>query len=135
MPAVLYAKERNFMKGLLVLTALFALTASAADITGNWKATADMGGQALERTFTFKQDGAKLTGETTSSMMGKSTITEGKVDGDAVTFTITGNMQGQDMKMTYKGKIVSPTEIKLDVDTGGMGGGGGQSIQWDAKKQ
>lgn len=121
------------MKWLLVWMAAFALTASAADITGNWKGTADLGGQALERTFTFKQDGAKLTGETTSQMMGKSTITDGKVDGDTVTFTITGNMQGQDMKMTYKGKIVSATEIKFDVDTGA--GGGGQSIQWDAKKQ
>ena len=121
------------MKRLLVLMALFALAASAADITGTWKATLDMGGQPMERTFVFKQDGAKLTGETTSSMMGKSTIADGKVEGDTVTFSITGNMQGQDMKMTYKGKIVSATEIKFDVD-GGMGGGS-QAIQWDAKKQ
>jgi hypothetical protein len=117
-------------KGYLILMAVFALTASAADITGNWKATLDMGGQAMERTFTFKQDGAKLTGETTSSMLGKSTITDGKVDGDTVTFSITGNMQGQDVKMTYTGKIVSATEIKFDV-----GGTIGQNIQWDAKKQ
>jgi hypothetical protein len=121
------------MKRLLVLMALFALAASAADITGTWKATLDMGGQPMERTFVFKQDGAKLTGETTSSMMGKSTIADGKVEGDAVTFSITGNMQGQDMKLTYKGKIVSATEIKFDVDGGT--GGGGQAIQWDAKKQ
>jgi uncharacterized protein YxeA len=121
------------MKWLLVLMAVFALTASAADITGNWKASMDMGGQAMERTFVFKQDGAKLTGETTSSMMGKSTITDGKVEGDTVTFTITGNMQGQgEMKLTYKGKIVSATEIKFDVDNPA---GGGQAIQWDAKKQ
>jgi hypothetical protein len=123
------------MKWLFVLMAVFALTASAADITGNWKATLDMGGgQPMERTFVFKQDGAKLTGETTSSMIGKSTITDGKVEGDTVTFTITGNMQGQEMKLTYKGKIVSATEIKFDVE-GAMGGGGGQAIQWDAKKQ
>ncbi|HUP04546.1 MAG TPA: hypothetical protein VMU19_11190 [Bryobacteraceae bacterium] len=124
------------MKWLLTLMAVFTLTASAADITGTWKATADMGGNSMERTFVFKQDGAKLTGETTSSVMGKSTITDGTVQGDAVTFSITGNMQGQDMKLTYKGKIVSATEIKFDVDTGAGGGGfGGQAIQWDAKKQ
>lgn len=120
-------------KRLLVLMAVFAFTASAADITGNWKATLDMGGQSMERTFVFKQDGAKLTGETTSSMMGKSTITDGKVDGDTVTFTITANPGGQgDMKLTYKGKIVSATEIKFAVE-GGMAGG--QAIEWDAKKQ
>ena len=50
-------------KRLLVLMAVLAFTASAADITGNWKATLDMGGQSMERTFVFKQDGAKLTGE------------------------------------------------------------------------
>ena len=124
------------MKWLLVLMASLALTASAADITGNWKASLDMNGQAIERTFTFKQDGAKLTGDTTSSMMGKSAITDGKVDGDTVTFTISGSMQGQDMKMTFKGKIVSATEVKFTVDTGAGGGGfGGQAIEWDAKKQ
>ena len=120
-------------KRLLVLMAVLAFTASAADLTGNWKATLDMGGQSRERTFVFKQDGAKLTGETTSSMMGKSTITDGKVDGDTVTFTITANPGGQgDMKLTYKGKIVSATEIKFAVE-GGMAGG--QAIEWDAKKQ
>ena len=123
------------MKWVLVLLAVFALTASAADVTGNWKASLDMGGQAMERTFTFKQDGAKLTGETTSSMLGKSVITDGKVEGDTVTFTITANQQGQDMKLTYKGKIISATEIKFAVEGGTAAGGGGQAIEWDAKKQ
>ena len=82
----------------------------------------------------FKQDGAKLTGETTSSMLGKSTITDGKVEGETVTFTITASQQGQEMKLTYKGKIISATEIKFAVEGGGMGGGG-QAIEWDAKKQ
>ena len=120
------------MKWLLILMAVFAITASAADISGNWKATADMGNGPMERTFTFKQDGTKLTGETTSSMMGKSTITDGKVEGDAVTFTITANMQGQEMKLNYKGKIVSPDNIKFSVES--PMGGGGQTITWDAKK-
>ncbi len=59
------------MKRVLVLMALSVLCAMAADISGNWKATADFNGQSMERTFTFKVDGTKLTGETVSSMMGK----------------------------------------------------------------
>ena len=82
-----------------------ALTASAADISGNWKATADFGGQTIERTFVFKVEGTKLTGETTSSMMGKSTITDGKVEGDNVTFNITVKFQDNETKLTYKGKV------------------------------
>ncbi len=123
------------MKKLLILLAVFAMAASAADITGNWKATADMNGQALERTFTFKQDGAKLTGETNSQMMGKSPITDGKVEGDSVTFTINIDFQGNQMKMNYVGKIVSPTQIKFTVEMPGGAPGGASSIQWDAKKQ
>jgi opacity protein-like surface antigen len=123
------------MKKLLILLAVFAMAASAADITGNWKATADMNGQALERTFTFKQDGAKLTGETNSQMMGKSAIADGKVEGDAVTFTVNVDFQGNQMKMNYKGQIVSPTQIKFTVEMPGGGAGGASSIQWDARKQ
>ncbi len=115
---------------LVVLLALFATTAWAADITGTWKATADMGQGPMERTFVFKQEGAKLTGETTSSMMGKSPITDGKVEGDSVTFTITVNFGGEDMKMNYKGKI-NGNEIKFTVDTPM---GGGQALEWNAKK-
>ncbi len=123
------------MKAFLILLAAFAMAASAADITGNWKATADMNGQALERTFTFKQDGAKLTGETNSQMMGKSAIADGKVEGDAVTFTVNIDFQGNQMKMNYKGKIVSPTEIKFTVEIPNGGFGGASSIEWTAKKQ
>src|SRR5690349_17855797 len=119
------------MKWLAVILAMFAFTASAADISGNWKATADFGGQAIERTFVFKHEGTKLTGETTSQMMGKSTITDGKVEGDTVTFTITGNVQGNEMKLSYKGKVAADgKQITFTVD----GAGGGNTITWDAKK-
>jgi hypothetical protein len=117
------------MKRLLILTAVFALSAFAADISGNWKASAEGPNGSMERTFTFKQEGAKLTGETVSSFAGKSTITNGKVEGDTVTFNIKINLQGNEMDLTYKGKIVSPSEIKFTVE-----GAGGNTIEWDAKK-
>ncbi len=118
------------MKWLLVLIAAFAFTASAADISGNWKATADFNGQAMERTFTFKVEGTKVTGETTSSMMGKSAITNGKIEGDNVTFNIKVKFQDNESDLTYKGKVNGAgTEIKFTVD-----GVGGQTIEWVAKK-
>ena len=118
------------MKRLLVLTALFALMASAADISGNWKGTADFQGQAIERTFVFKVDGSKLTGETTSQLLGKSTIEDGKIDGDNISFTITADIQGNTLKMTYKGKVSGDT-IKLTAD---LGAELGQSIEWTLKR-
>jgi hypothetical protein len=121
------------MKWILALMAVFALTASAADISGNWKATAEGPNGAMERTFTFKVDGNKVTGETTSTMMGKSQITDGKIEGDTVTFTITGKFGDQEVKLNYKGKIAG-NEIAFTSEMAG-GGGGGAPIQWKAKKQ
>ena len=124
----------RFMKRQLVLvsilTVILAAAASAADISGNWKGTADFNGQAIERTFVFKVDGTKLTGETNSELLGKSTIEEGKIDGDNITFTITANFQGNAMKMNYKGKVTGST-IKLSVDLGADIGG---TIEWTLKK-
>jgi hypothetical protein len=117
------------MRKILVMAlALFVSVAFGADISGNWKGTADFGGNALERTFMFKVDGKKLTGETTSQMMGKSVINDGVIDGDNISFTITGNLQGNEMKLTYKGKVQG-NEIKLSSDANG------NAIEWVLKKQ
>jgi hypothetical protein len=120
------------MKCLSILLAAFAIIAFAADISGNWKATAEGPNGAMERTFTFKVDGNKVTGESTSSMMGKSAISEGKIEGDTVTFVLTGKFGDQEVKLNYKGKV-SGNEIKFTSEM--AGGGGGQAIQWTAKKQ
>jgi len=120
------------MKWLLAAFAAFAITASAADISGNWKATAEGPNGAMERTFTFKVEGNKVTGESTSSMMGKSPISDGKIEGDSVTFVLTGKFGDQEVKLNYKGKI-SGNEIKFTSEM--AGGGGGQPIEWTAKKQ
>jgi hypothetical protein len=117
------------MKWLLCLTAVFAFTASAADISGNWKGTAETPNGTVERTFAFKVDGHKLTGETTSSMFGKSTIEDGKVDGDDVSFILTVNVQGSDAKVSYKGKVQGDT-IKFTVELQALG----QTVEMTAKR-
>jgi hypothetical protein len=117
------------MKRLLALITLFAIPALAADVTGSWKATAEGPNGTMERTFVFKVDGSKLTGETMSSMFGKSTITDGKIDGDNVSFAITVKLQDNEMKLNYKGKVTGK-EIKFTVENPM----GGQTLEWLAKK-
>jgi len=119
------------MKRVLILMAVFALAAAAADIAGTWNATAEGPNGNMERTFVFKVDGNKLTGETTSAMLGKSTITDGKVDGDNLSFTITADLQGTELKLNYKGKV-SGADLHLTSER--AGDGGGQSIEWTGKK-
>jgi hypothetical protein len=117
------------MKRLLILLAALAVTAFAADISGTWKGTAEGPNGTIERTFVFKVNGSTLTGETTSSMMGKSTINDGKVEGDNLSFNITANFQGNEVKLSYKGKV-SGTEMTLTVEFPG----GDRTITYKAKK-
>ena len=119
------------MKRLLMSIIAFTVAALAADINGNWKASAEGPNGSMERTFVFKADGSKLTGETTSSMLGKSTITDGKIDGDSLSFTITAKLQDNEVKISYKGKV-SGDELHLTSEIAGAGGG--QAFEWHGKR-
>ena len=61
-------------------------------------------------------DGAAVTGKVTSPR-GDSDITEGKIDGDTITFTQTVSFNGNDFKMTYSGKADGDT-IKFTRQAG-----------------
>lgn len=117
------------MKRFAALALLLAASLFAADISGKWKGTAEGPNGTIERTFTFNVDGNKLTGETESQMLGKATINEGKIEGDAISFSINANFQGNEMKLEYKGKI-SGDEIKLTVEFPG----GGQTAEYTLKR-
>ena|SRR5579871_4684532 len=112
------------------LTALMALTALAADVTGKWTAQVPgRGGQTREATFNLKADGNTLTG-TVSGPRGDAEIAEGKIDGDQISFTQTMSFNGNDLKFIYKG-TVSGDEIKF---TRTRDGGEGQPQQFTAKR-
>jgi len=121
---------KRFIVLASILTGIFAAVSMAADISGTWKGTADFQGQPISRTFVFKVDGNTLTGETTSELLGKSAIENGKIDGDNISFTITASFQGNELKMTYKGKSSGDT-IKLTAD---LGADMGQTIEWTLKR-
>ncbi len=116
------------MKWLLILIALFAVTAFAADVNGSWKASMETPNGNFEQTFTFKADGDKLTGKV-STQMGDSDISNGKIDGDNVSFDVVRNFQGNEFKMSYKGKVTG-NEMKLTFSFPGRDG----AIEMTAKK-
>jgi opacity protein-like surface antigen len=88
------------------------VVAQAADVTGKWTAQVPgRGGQTREQTFNLKADGEKLTG-TVSGMQGDTEISDGKVKGDDVSFSVKMSFQGNDIKMNYKGKLAGD-EIKF----------------------
>jgi len=94
------------MKWLLFLMVTLTISAMAADVSGNWKATAEGPNGPLERTFVFK------------------------VDGDNLSFTITAKFQDMEIKLTYKGKVgAGGNEITLTSE-----GIGGAALEWHAKR-
>ena len=109
----------------VVVLSFMLATAWGADITGKWKGEMDMMGQAMELGFNFKADGSALTGTSLGPQGQEYPISDGKIDGDDISFVVqvTGQME---MKINYKGKVVGE-EIKLtmEMDMGGMGGGPG----------
>jgi hypothetical protein len=94
--------------------AIAAITAAAwaADVSGKWVAQVPgPNGQSRETTFNFKVDGTTLTG-TVSGRQGDNPISDGKVSGDDLSFTVAVSFNGNDVKLMYKGKV-SGDEIKF----------------------
>jgi hypothetical protein len=114
---------------LLLLSLALSLASFAAGIDGKWKASAETQNGTVERTFSFKADGTKLTGETVSSMMGKSEIADGKVDGENFSFNITINFQGNEMKVAYKGKVAGDAITMTSTF-----GDSGMAFEWKGKR-
>jgi hypothetical protein len=111
-----YAMRKLFSLCLAaVLTvALAPLHALAAtDVTGTWTGSVQMGdaggGGAMQLTFTFKQDGSALTGNVNGGQGDPLAISNGKVDGDKISFTIDFN----GTTITHEG-TVSGDQITLN---------------------
>jgi hypothetical protein len=114
------------------LLGLFAITAYAADITGKWTAEVPgRSGNMQTNTIVLKQEGTKLTGTLDGGRGGPVEIANGKVEGDAVSFTVVRNFNGNEIKQNFKGTI-SGSEIKFTRTM--EGGQGGQPIEFTAKK-
>jgi hypothetical protein len=100
---------------LAVLIVVGLVCVYAADITGKWTAAFDSQVGPQKYTFEFKADGAKLTGTAISEIGGnvaKTPITEGTINGDAITFVENLDYQGMQLKIAYKGTVAGDV-IKL----------------------
>jgi len=116
---------------LIVFTLISALcaVALAADVTGKWTAQVPgRDGQTREQVFTFKVDGEKLTGTVPAGQGQEVAIANGKVSGDTLSFTVTREMGGNSVKLTYTGTLAGDV-IKFKRE-----GGQGQAREFTAKR-
>lgn len=108
------------MKASLLLL-LAALPALAADLTGKWKAAFDTQIGKQSYVYELKSDGEKVTGKATGDINGENgrttEIKDGKLVGDIVTFVEPFEFQGNDISISYTGKLAGD-EIKFTRKVG-----------------
>jgi hypothetical protein len=102
---------------LLIIALLLASSAFAADVDGRWTGSLSTPLGDVAAAFTFKSDGATLTGTAEGDGV-PFKIAQGKVDGDNITFTVTFDYAGRTIVFKYKG-VVTKDEIKFKVDAMG----------------
>src|SRR5215510_8711624 len=105
---------------ILILTALtlaLLTIALAADISGKWKAEFDSQIGHQSYTYDLKVAGDKITGQAISDQRGAVEIKEGKISGDNVSFVEPANIQGNEVRIEYSGKV-NGDEMKLTRKVG-----------------
>jgi hypothetical protein len=105
--------------GILALWSLATLAAGAPDISGTWTASFDTQVGKQEYTYTFVAKGAQLTGRAKSAN-GDTPITEGKIEGNKVSFVENLTYQGMPLRIAYTGTIASADQIDFTRDVGGV---------------
>ena len=106
---------RYKISALVCVMFTLALTALAADIAGKWKAEFDTQVGVQKYTFEFKVEGEKLTGKAFFERMnqkGEAELLEGKVSGNDIFFVEKISVQGNELRVEYKGKL-NGDELKL----------------------
>jgi len=104
---------------MVIALLLFAGSCFAADVDGKWAGTLATPMGDVPVAFTFKADGAALTGTTSGPDGSEVKIANGKADGNNISFSVTFDFGGMPLQLDYKG-VVANGEIKFSIDVAGM---------------
>jgi hypothetical protein len=115
----------NIVRRLLVASvAAAALVSTAvwadANVTGKWTMTVTTQAGTGSPTFDLKQEGSNVTG-TYKGQLGEAPVT-GSVKGDDLTLNIKISAQGQELAVTYTGKV-DGNSVSGKVSLGELGEG------------
>jgi hypothetical protein len=133
-----YAVTSFFTMLACAVLTLSAAQSQAASATGtwSWSTPGRNGGEARKTTLTLKADGEKLTGTLSSpgrqgGAARETAISDGKVKGDEVSFSVTVEFNNNKMTRKYSGKVTDDTiKGKVEFERNGET----QSRDWEAKR-
>ena len=98
------------------------------DVTGAWAFQIETPNGTGTPTFTFKQEGEKLTGQY-KGRFGEAPLT-GNIKGNTIDFTLKVESEGQELTITYTGTIEKDGTMKGTLKLGGADSG-----KWTGKRQ
>jgi len=102
---------------------LLASAANAAEVAGQWSAEFESPRGVQKYQFTFQTDGEKLTGKAVAEVNGQKRETElkeGTIKGDTLSFVELLNVQGNELRIRYTGKI-GANDIAFTREVGDFG--------------
>jgi hypothetical protein len=120
--------QRRTLLTCAILLACTGIAAWAADVTGVWTGTISGSDGDFALTYTFKQDGGKLTG-TISGPTDPLPIQDGKVEGDKISFWVQVDMGGNVVKFTSAGTIKGDEISITTTNDAGMDLGGAMTLK------
>jgi hypothetical protein len=137
--------KKLLLVGAILLGAAFAATAADA-VTGKWRMEQEGfgGGPTRVSMLDLKADGANLTGTLTQPGFGApgdtppppvtTPISNGKVDGNNISFDLTLDFNGNSFTLKFTGAITG-SDMKVGITIPNMQGGDPMKLDATAKKQ
>jgi hypothetical protein len=114
----------RFKSGLIAAAAVLAMGAAEANaqtvnVAGAWnmEVTTEAGG-TTNPSMTLEQSGNTLTGRYTSATLGNADL-RGTVDGSRVTFSFSGDLQGQEVPVVYAATVDANGVMTGTIDIAG----------------
>lgn len=120
-------KWRMLVVVVMCVAASVSSAATQDSVAGTWNLSVVFDQGSGAPTVVFQQDGEKLTG-TYTGQMGEYPLT-GTFKDKKIAFTVSVNMQGNEIALVYTGTLEADGTLKGTVDLGGMAGG-----TWTGKK-
>jgi hypothetical protein len=122
----------HLMTKKLILPAVLLLgfsgAALAAEIDGKWTAEVEGRRGTVTQTLSLTSSGNNLTGSLEGGRGNAVDISDGKLDGNKVSFKVVREFNGNQFTQQYKGTLSDAGELNLTVSMSGggrRGGGGG----------